>query len=201
MSESSDLHLAEKLRQHEEAFSVGGNEGESDESLANDLVKFILERRRILADVPDGSKAAGMVDKQTLKLMQEWDSDNPAMSTLEKVLRRLATGRGVAAVELLKSAVTLRAEALSRDQSRKAKAPRKQHLVDELIEHEVIRNPNISEKELLRKLHGRVGWGVIESIESDEIITNDYPASPILKVSGLKDRLTRVKKRVFAKAG
>jgi len=200
MSESSDLDLATKLRQHEEAFILSGADDECDESRANDLFKFILERRRILADVLDGSKAAEMVDKQTLKLMQEWDSDDPAMSTLEKALRKLATGRGVAAVELLKRAVTDRATALSQDQRRKAKMPRRKHPLDGLIDHELKKNPRITAAELERALEKQIGKGLILDMDGEQIDFAEDSLKPV-KISGLKDRLTDARKRALAKAG
>ena len=206
MSESSDLDLATKLRQHEEAFILSGADDECDESRANDLFKFILERRRILADVPDGSQAAEMVDKETFKMMRAWDSDNPAMSTAEKFLRRMATGREVAAIELLKRAVTDEATALSQDQRRKAKMPRQKHPLDGLIDNELKRNPRITAAELERSLEKQIGRGVILDMDGDEIDFVDGLVKPpkrvkSIKISGLKDRLTDARKRALAKAG
>ena len=203
---SMDENLADRLRKHEELFAASGTDDESDESLAKEMFRFVLERRRILADVPDGSQAAVMVDKQTLQLMQEWDSENPEMSTLEKVLRRMATGREVAAIELLKRAVTDKATALSQDQRRKAKMPRQKHPLDGMIDNELKRNPRITAAELERSLEKQIGRGVILDMDGDEIDFVDGLVKPrkrvkSIKISGLKDRLTDARKRALAKAG
>jgi hypothetical protein len=192
--------LAARLRDHEELFLSDGSDVESDEQLADALVRFILERRRILADVEHGTVAGAAVDQETLRLMREWDSEAPDLSTVEKVLRRFATGRGVEALNLLKRAVIAKAEAISNEQRRKAKMPRRQHSVDVLMEREVERNPTISAEEMERKLRWESGPGVICSMDSVEIVPTD-PNDKIIQVSGLKDRLTRVKKRLLAKAG
>lgn len=199
MTEQPRSDLATRLRDHKERFIGAGRVLESDEQLADAIVRFILERRRILADVEHGSAAAAAVDQETLRLMREWDSDAPDLSTVEKVLRRLATGRGVEAVDLLKRAVIAGADALSNEQRRKAKVPRSQHPLDLLIEREVLRNPDISEKELVRTLEGQIGRAVIDEMDGDQIDFRD--GSKPRKISGLKDRLSRAKRRLFAKAG
>jgi len=199
MTEPKTKDLATQLREHEERFIRAGSDGESDEQLADALVRFILERRRILADVEQGTVAAAAVDQETLRLMAEWDSDAPDLSTVEKVLRRFATGRGLEAVDLLKRAVIARADALSNEQRRKAKVPRSQHPLDLLIEREVLRNRDISEKELVRALERQIGRGVIDEMDGDQIYFPD--GSKPRKISGLKDRLSRAKRCLFAKAG
>ena len=192
--------FATQLKEHEERFIGAGSDVESDEQLADALVRFILERRRILTDVEHGTAAAVAVDQETLKLMREWDPDDPALSTLEKVLRRFSTGRGVEAIELLKRAVINRAEALSDEQRRKAKVPRRKHPIDVLIDQEVERNPKISAPELERALERQIGKGVIFDMDGDRIDFVDDCIKPV-KISGLKDRLTDAKKRALAKAG
>ena len=194
MTEQQRNDLATQLREHEERFIRAGSDGESDEQLADALVRFILERRRILTDVEHGTAAAIAVDQETLRLMAEWDSDAPDLSTVEKVLRRFATGRGAEAVGLLKRAVIAKAEALSNEQRRKAKMPRRQHPVDALIENQVQHNPDISEKELLRALEGQIGKGVILDIDGEVIVVREDGFKPV-RISGLKDRLSRLKRR------
>ena len=131
--------------------------------------------------------------------MAEWDTDDPALSHLEKALRRFASGRGVDAVTLLKRAITTRQQAVSDDQRRRASMPREQDPLDQLIESIVAEIPNISAKELYRALYREIGKGIIASINDIEIELIDRSRGPI-KVSGLKDRLTRAKRKI-AKAG
>jgi len=73
---------------------------------------------------------------------------------------------------------------------------RKQHPVHELIEQLVMKDPTISEKLLLRKLEAEVGGDVISAITDGGVIEpfdTDYPP---LHVSGVKNRLSRIKKKI-----
>jgi hypothetical protein len=131
--------------------------------------------------------------------MAKWDSDNPALLPTEKALRRFATGRGADGVALLKRAITGRQESISLEQRRRASRPRKRDPLQALIEGIVATRPKISEKELLRLLRSNISRGVIEYIDDTNIVLEEGPPFTV-KISSLKDRLTRAKKK-FAKAG
>lgn len=187
------------LQQLEDEFVRGEQLGESDEDIARALLEFILKRERLRLGVDADELLAQKVDHQTLTKMSEWDSDDPMLSTVEKVFRKMATGQGTSAVLLLKAAVKAKIQAISDEQRRKAQTPKRANPVNVLIEQMVTRNQAISVKELLRALHGQIGQGVIDDID-DEYITPADGNFEEIKVDGLKDRLTRIKKKI-AKAG
>jgi hypothetical protein len=195
MTSSSDQAGYERdLRALHEEFVASNDLQQSLEELADAALELILAGERLRAGVADDPRLSSLVDLRTLSMMRQWDSNDPGMLMLEKVLRRLAGGRGVAALELLQTAVEARKKALSISQSAKAKQPRSQHPVTILIDEIVAAEPTITRHLLLRKLKGLVGGDVINTINSIDIEPTDPEFGP-LKVSGLKDMLSRAKKK------
>lgn len=199
MSTKQQQSLADRLLELEKQFSDEEPLNESDSQVADAILDHILERERLSYGVVDGTPEAGAVDNATLTKMSEWDTDDPAMLHIEKVLRRLAIGRGADAVTLLKRAITARQQAVSDEQRRRASLPRKVDPLQQLIEQIVRSRPKISCKELERALRGEIGKGVIFDIDETEISLIDDKRAPV-PLSGLKDRLTRAKRKI-AKAG
>jgi hypothetical protein len=199
MTSDKPTPFDQHLQQLESEFVRSEQLGESDEDIARALLEFILKRERLRLGVDGDELLAQKVDNQTLTKMSEWDSDDPMLSTVEKVFRKIATGQGTSAVLLLKAAVNAKIQAISDEQRRKAQTPKRANPVNVLIEQMVTRNQTISVKELLRALHGQIGQGVIDDIDDDYITPADGKFEEI-KVDGLKDRLTRIKKKI-AKAG
>ncbi len=199
MTGSEQQVYLERLKELEERFSQGGHEGESDIEIAEAIIRLVIERERLRSGVTAGTSSGVAVDMQTLTKMAGWDSDDPAMLALEKVFRRLATGRGKDAISLLKRVIIDRALAASQAQRRRASTPRHQHPVQELIERIVTSRPNASAKELEKALRSEVGKGVILDMDDIEIhpLNEKFKA---IKVSGLRDRLTDARKKI-AKAG
>ena len=187
--------LQEKLNELDRDFVAAEQPGETDSQVAAAVLEWILQRERIRHQVTDDAKAAFEVDSLTIQKMLDWDSDDPALSTVEKILRRLAQGRGNNAMTLIHN-LQEKAQQVSDEMRRRASVPRKPHPVDELIEQLVRQNPTISEKLVLRKLEAEVGGDVISAITDGGVIEpfeTDYPA---LEVSGLKNRLSRIKKKI-----
>ncbi|MEI6872589.1 MAG: hypothetical protein WCL08_09935 [Verrucomicrobiota bacterium] len=180
-------------------FSDAEPPGESTEQVAAGLVNLVLEARRRCHGVVGNTPEGDAVDADTIAKMAGWDADDPALLTVEKVLRRFATGRGVDGVVLLKRAITDRQRAISDEQRRRASRPRKRDPLQALIESIVATRPKITEKELLRLLRSNISRGVIEYIDDTNIVLEEGPPFTV-KISSLKDRLTRAKKK-FAKAG
>lgn len=193
---------ADFLKEYErlcKKFEADGRAGEDDADLADALMTFVLERERLRRGVAPGSVEAEAVDAETLAAIKTWDTDDPLMVVYEKALRQLAEGNGSRAVGLLERAVIARATALSKEQSRKAKSPRQVHPVDVLIEEIVKGHRNITSNDLKNELLKRVGRGTILDMDDEHIHPTD-PRFPAIKVSGLKDRMSRIKQQ-FAKAG
>ena len=199
MSSEQPTPFDQHLHQLEDEFVRGEQLGESDEDIARALLEFVLKRERLRHGIDGNELLVQKVDIQTLTKMTEWDSDDPMLSTVEKAFRKMATGQGTSAVRLLKAAVNAKIQAISNEQRRKAQTPKRANPVNSLIEQIVTRNPAISMKELLRTLHGQIGQGVIDDIDEEYITPADGKFEEI-KVDGLKDRLTRIKKKI-AKAG
>jgi hypothetical protein len=173
---------------------IGEESGsESSDELGCALVEFVLRRERLRRGVETDSLEALAVDAATLEKMRIWDSNDPHMSTLEKVFRRLATGRHADGAKLLRTAVLSKIQSVSEAQRRRASTPREPNSFNVLIEQIVRENPGISEKELLRALDGHVRGGVIDEITDTEIICRDGSE---YAVSGLKDRLSAIKKKI-----
>jgi hypothetical protein len=191
--------FADRILELQQQFCDGGHPAESDAQIADAILDHILERERLRHRVVGGTPAADAVDNATLSTMAEWDTDDPALSHLEKALRRFASGRGVDAVTLLKRAITTRQQAVSDDQRRRASMPREPDPLDKLIETLVAETPNISAKKLEATLRREIGKGVIANMSDNHIDLADRSRGPV-KVSGLKDRLTRAKRKI-AKAG
>lgn len=187
--------LQELLAEIDHDFVAAERPGESDEQLAAAVIEWILQRERLRYQVTEGAPDAFKVDCLTIQKMLDWDSDDPALSTVEKILRRLAQGRGNSALTLIHN-LQEKARQVSDEMRRRASVPRKLHPVDELIEQFVRETPTISEKLVLRKLEAEVGGDVISAITDGGVIEpfdTDYPP---LKVSGLKNRLSRIKKKI-----
>ena len=172
---------------------------ESNEQVAAGLVNLVLETRRRCQGVVGNTPEGDAVDAETLAKMAGWDSDDPELLIAEKVLRRLATGDGADAIALLKRAVSNRQQAASNEQRRRASKPRKPPPLDELIERLMRAKPKISAKELVKELQREIGNGVILDMDDTEIILTEDQKTPV-KISGLKERRTRIKKKI-AKAG
>jgi hypothetical protein len=195
MSSSQLPDLQTLLSQADEEFVQAELPGEKDEDVADAALDWIFKRERIRYQVVNDAAKASKVDQLTVQKMLDWDSDDPDMSTIEKILRRLAEGRNLDAMVLV-GILQSKANALSEEMRRRASVKRKQHPVHELIEQLAMKDPTISEKLVLRKLEAEVGGDVISAITDGGVIEpfdTDYPP---LEVKGIKNRLSRIKKKI-----
>ena len=175
-------------------FELGARSAESDDDIANAMLAFVLERERQRHGVTNKPRATAAVDIATLEKISNWDSDDPSMSAIEKFLKKLSSGDGARAVLYLKRNIYNKLTAATEEQRRKAKLPRSKHPIDELIDDIVTQNPAISGHRLLIELRKMIGKGVIELIDDTHIEVAS--GAPDIKISGLKDRLTRAKKKL-----
>ena len=195
MTNSQLPNLQTLLSQIDEDFVQAELPGEKDEDVADAALYWILKRERIRYQVVNDAAKALKVDQLTVQKMLDWDSDDPEMSTIEKILRRLAEGRDLDAMVIVGS-LQNKASVISKEMQRRALTPRTQHPVDELIEEIFKVNPQLSEKALLRKLEAEAGGDVILKINDLEEIEPCDTAFPNIKISGLKNRLSRIKKKI-----
>ena len=151
---SQEQTFPQKLEALVKAFVVAERPGETDAEVAVAVFDFVLSYERLRRQVTAGTDEAKTVDAQTIFKMKTWDSDDPTMLTVEKVLRRLAEGRGEDGMNLLKTSIQIRAQELSKKQAEVAKQPRKsrQQPMSGLVEQIVSQEPGISQNQLFQAL-------------------------------------------------
>jgi hypothetical protein len=194
MTKDGDQHSFERqLEKLNKRFESAKAIGESDNVLGQAILEYILKRVRLQRGVKDMTDAGIAVDKETLIKLESWDSADPTMSTVEKVFKRLSGGRFADAAALLKESIKAKQQHISEQQRARASTPREKHPVKLLMEEIVDQNPSITEPELRVILKGHIGHGVIQDIDEDAIDPVD-DCFPSLKMSGLKDQLSRIKK-------
>ena len=165
---------------------------EPAEKLADAILTLILRRARAQQGATYKRSLWGAIDEKTLSKMAAWDTNDPGLSTIEKVFKRLAGARGNDAITLLKASVEARRQAVSKSQREKAKKPRRPHPVVALIQTIVAENPCIDHNQLLHTLRRRCGGEVIDEIADGKIFAKNGRS---LSVAGLKDQLSRAKKK------
>ena len=186
----------------EESFTQGGRPDETNTQIAKAIVTFILKRERRRRGVSDRGRSARIVDSETIAKLQSWDSDDPRMSTLEKVFGRLASGREGDAISLLKASITAKAEAISKEQTRRASTRRNLEPFNQIIYDELDRRwpEGLSEPKFIEILEGMEGTSIVRqvgpvNIELDDPETN---YSKDIPRSGIRRRLTEMRKRIKA---
>ncbi len=195
MTKSKQQLFEEELGKLYAEFANRERQDESDESIASDLLDLILRRERLRQGIVAGTSEASDIDATTLKRMATWDSDDPSVAVPEKTMRKLALGDNAAAIRYLRISAEQRLNAFREEQRERARTPREPHPVDMLIERIVRQNPKITERGLHNALRKQVGSGVIAAIDEREIEPEDDKA-PTIKLSGLKDRLYRARKKL-----
>ena len=172
----------------------------SDDKLGELILDFIIKRERIRHGFQaDDEIETSQLDLVTISKLQTWDTDDPALMQIEKVLWNLGKDRKDRAIFLLKKIIKYeannRAEIISSEQQRRASAPRALHPIEELIRSFLEENPRITVKEIERKLTANIGRGIVLDVDELEITPVDEGWKPI-SVRGLKDRITRLKKKI-----
>lgn len=187
--------LKNLLAQVDDDFVKSQPTEESDEDAVNAILEWLLKRERIRYQVIDDPVTVKKVDQLTLKKMREWDSNDPEMFMTEKILCRLATSRGLEALPLIRY-LQDKAAAKSIEMRRRAKAPRVQHPVNELIELILQRDPQLPTKLVIRELEANEGGDVILKINDNNEIEPRDSNFPNIKVSGLENRVSNVRKKI-----
>lgn len=148
------IPFAEKLEQLVAAFESEERPDEKDAEVADAMLEFVLNYERLRRQVTDGTDEANAVDAETIAKMKSWDSNDPTMSTVEKVLHRLAQGRAEDGIKLLKRSIQIRAQEVSKRLTQVAKQPRKsrQQPMSGLVEQLIRQNPEMTERQLFQNL-------------------------------------------------
>ena len=193
-------------------FLARENATESSQDKMDVFLQLVYEVRLVQLGIKKGSPEAEEVEADVLQQLKKFDPDDPEFSIAAPVFRRLGSGENSKAVKYLETAIKNRQQKLekahSARQSANAKAPRKAHVVDALIEKIVKGKPDISFEELLERLQAMVGNGIISgidppgsTIEEDKRRKIDFEDqenknTKSLKISGLPKRLSRIKKKL-----
>lgn len=165
---------------------------ESIEQLATSAWELILQVWRDIHQAPTNEEHPE-IDRRLTQLIEQWDSDDPNLAIIEKMIKRLAEGRGKEAIEYVERSIKNKSEEFSKLQSSKARKPRNRDKLTPLINEIAANNPDRSNSELARDLKKYDKAGVITSIEDGEIWL-DGVMQPI-KLSGIDDRIARAKKK------
>jgi hypothetical protein len=182
------------------------------------LVKFESENR----DIDDGSRDKAFEDLCVELLKLQYGLENPTEEDVKKItafaklkmsnmecedprlahavngLRRIGQSRYGDASKYVEELEKANKETFSKIQSKHASNPKKDTL-NELIKSYLRFTPEMTANELLLRLKGDIGNGVVDEIDDEDIYyfpttgkDNQMPIST--KVSGLKNRLSRIKK-------
>ena len=192
---NTDQQYASKFRRLLKDFEEGGVSSETDADVVDAFLKLCLDLGRLRQPNTVDTRGKELIDRATLKKMATWDTDDPSLSTIEKIFSRLAEGRGIAAVTLLKNSIRFRAEQTSSEQSRRASTKRKPHPLDNVISKMVKRDPDISAKVVIEKLKASAPDSLLSSVEDGQIFFTDLSLIP-LEVSGIPSRLLCIKKKL-----
>lgn len=125
--------------------------------------------------------------------MRTLDSNNPRLTHPEKAIKRLGQGKFGETSKYIEDLLKSWAEDFSELQSKRASYKRPESLLDKRILELIQINPTITERELLNIFKSEQGMGLIEDIDEDEIYTTEKNGAKSYKISGLKNRLSRLK--------
>ena len=186
-----------------EHFVAGGNEQESLEDQARAVIDWIFDRERRRHRVGDDPVAAYKVDRLTLHKMRTWDSDDPEMSTLEKVFRKLAIGEGPDAIALIRKQLALRSKKMSDLASRgreariarRKTAPTPLDQFKDLLEQRMRNKPDITSGQMQQEIERLQGGDLVECVTEDGEIRLRGFEGRHPKMSGIANRMTRIKKK------
>ena len=131
--------------------------------------------------------------------MGNLDTNNPRSNDAEKAIRRLGYAKYGEASKYLEDLLSLRKEDYSEIQRVRASGKRPSNPLDKRILDILLIQPNISEKDLIKKLKSEIGQGVIEDCDEDSFSVldkNKKNESISVSIGGIKNRLSRLKKQL-----
>lgn len=170
----------------------------SYQEAADQLLENILWKERIRKGLERTEKDHAVSDWETLERMRAWDTNDPQLAALEKVLRRLATNRGDEAMRLLDLSIESRHEQLRRRQREIAKKSRAaRHPLSTMVDQIVQSNPKITENDLYHALRNAMATMAnppcLFSGDSFKPSDKKHPAVP---KKNLRQYLYRAKKKL-----
>jgi hypothetical protein len=181
--------IAIEMRAFSESFEQNVTTLKTDEQVGAACLELALGRERIRRDVKTQGPNQDAVDYETLEVLRNAQLDDPQFVEAEAIFRRLATDP-VLAGRYYEKLIIKKAADLSVKQKKRAqkRRPRARTQLSLLIDEIVLENPDISKDELEVELLTHEG---IEIIDEELRDTNN---AETIKISALKDQLTRAKK-------
>ena len=186
---SQNERIAIEMRAFFESFEQKTITLKTDEQLGAAFLELALGRERIRRDVKTQGPNQDAVDYETLEVLRNAQLDDPQFVEAEAIFRRLATDP-VLAGKYYKKIIIRKARDLSVKQKNRAqkRRPRARTQLSLLIDEIVLENHSISKDELEVEL---LTHKDIEIIDEE---LRDKNNAETIKISALKDQLTRAKK-------
>lgn len=121
----------------------------SNTVVGQQVLEHILWKERIRLCLDRSEAEWVKADRITLAAMRTRDDDDPTLLALEKMFKRLATGKHAQAMVCIRKAIDHAYDKLRKRQSEIAKKPRRaRHPLSTMVEPIVRSRPDISENEL-----------------------------------------------------
>jgi hypothetical protein len=188
-----DPRILELIAKYE-AIGVDDNPETADKA-AVDLIHDIALIHYGMESSPDKEKQHFL--NWLKEKMGNLDTNNPRSNDSEKAIRRLGHAKYGEASKYLEDLLSLRKEDYSEIQRIRASGQRPQNPLDKRILEILLIQPDITEKDLIKKLKSEKGEGVIEDYDEDSfsvIDKNKKYESIGVSIGGIKNRLSRLKK-------
>jgi uncharacterized protein YihD (DUF1040 family) len=172
---------------------------ESDAERDQALENLVVELVRVQYGITDTSEERINQIRTFIKSkMAEMESNDPRLAHAVNGLNKIGRSKYGEAIKYIQELEISRKEEVSKTQRERASAPRKIDQLNELIKSFLKFKPDLTIKELLERINGLIGYGVITEITEDEIVyyqTNKSGEMPtVMNVSALRSRLSRSKK-------
>ena len=190
-----DPRILELIAKYE-AFGVDATDETADKAAVN-LIHEIALLHYGMESSPDKEK--GHFLSWLKKKMGNLDTNNPRSNDAEKAIRRLGHAKYGEASKYLEDLLSLRKEDYSESQRVRASGQRPPNPLDKRILEILLIQPDISEKDLIKKLKSEIGQGVIEDCDEDSFSVldkNKKNESISVSLGGIKNRLSRLKKQL-----
>lgn len=172
---------------------------ESDAERDQALENLVVELVRVQYGITDTSEERINQIRTFIKSkMAEMESNDPRLAHAVNGLNKIGRSKYGEAIKYIQELEISRKEEVSKTQRERASAPRKIDQLNELIKSFLKFKPDLTIKELLERINGQIGYGVITEITEDEIVyyqTNKSGEMPtVINVSALRSRLSPSKK-------
>ena len=188
-----ELNLMPEIEDFLKPHLVDENLEDVTEQLSEEVKEILLNVVRIKEGVERGGQDAAALDELTKAKMLEWDTEQPAFFSAEKIFKRLVIGRKVEGLRIYEKIYQQRLDAYGRKQRELGNLPKTAHPLNELLNSWLDQEPKMTKKGAMKRLRKEAGGDVIFWVDEETIYLVDLSFAPV-EVSGLSQRLYRLKK-------